>query len=230
MTLALVASLAAPTAAQAQTAAAPCQFILGFRTLHDMDPVDVGDCVDNQLFAPNGDAQQHTRRGLLAWRKVDNYTVFTNGYMTWINGPDGLVSRLNTDRFPWERDIPIAQPVPVTAPTPVPTPDPNQPQPSIVIDITDRGYGPSGTIWAGGSVTWINRGSRPHTVTSIPGHAPWAFDSGGINPGDSVSYKLDIPGSYMFSSSMDCLNGVDNPGSRTGFDCSIWPVLTVKKP
>ncbi len=69
-----------------------------------MPPAEVGDCIDNQVFAANGDAQQHTANGLLAWRKADNLTAFTNGSMTWINGPDGLQSRPNTTRFPWERD------------------------------------------------------------------------------------------------------------------------------
>jgi photosystem II stability/assembly factor-like uncharacterized protein len=100
---------AAPPPAVAATAtpapgptAGPCQFILGFATLHNLDPTDVGDCVDNQTFAANGDAQQHTTNGLLAWRKADNWTAFTNGYRTWVNGPNGLVKRLNTQRFSWE--------------------------------------------------------------------------------------------------------------------------------
>ncbi len=100
---------AAPAYAQQAPAPSPaCQFILGFKTLHDLAPSEVGDCTDNQAFAPNGDAQQHTTKGLMAWRKIDNWTAFTNGYKTWINGPDGLVSRLNTDRFPWEKEAPAA--------------------------------------------------------------------------------------------------------------------------
>jgi len=81
---------------------APCQFILGFQTLQLMDPADVGACVDNQTFASNGDALQHTTTGLLAWRKADNWTAFTNGYWTWINGPGGLIKRLNSQRYSWE--------------------------------------------------------------------------------------------------------------------------------
>jgi hypothetical protein len=88
--------------ARAQTAG--CQFVLGFQALHDLDPADIGDCTENQGFAANGDAQQHTNKGLMAWRKADNWTAFTNGYMTWINGPTGLVARLNTQRFTWEQD------------------------------------------------------------------------------------------------------------------------------
>ena len=39
---------------------------------------------------------------MLVWRKADNWTAFTNGYWTWINGPGGLVKRLNTQRYSWE--------------------------------------------------------------------------------------------------------------------------------
>jgi hypothetical protein len=96
--------LSLPAAAQAQTAPAACQFILGFKALHDANPSQVGDCTDDQTFVPNGDAQQHTTKGLLAWRKSDNFTAFTNGFTTWVNGPAGVVSRLNSQRYPWESD------------------------------------------------------------------------------------------------------------------------------
>jgi hypothetical protein len=95
-----------------QPAAGPCQFILGFATLQTLDAADVGTCIDNQAFAANGDAQQHTSKGLLAWRKADNWTAFTNGYWTWINGPSGLVKRLNTQRYSWEanpENLPLVQ-------------------------------------------------------------------------------------------------------------------------
>jgi hypothetical protein len=83
--------------------AAPCQFQLGFKALHDLDPDDIGDCIDDEAHNPdNGDALQHTTAGLMVWRKADNWTAFTNGYSTWINGPNGLVKRLNTERFSWE--------------------------------------------------------------------------------------------------------------------------------
>ncbi|MHB8409854.1 MAG: hypothetical protein ACYDHY_17505 [Acidiferrobacterales bacterium] len=99
--LAVFAALLKPGAALAQSAP-NCQYILGFATLHSLDAADVGDCLDNQAFAANGDAVQHTTNGLLAWRKADNWTAFTNGYWTWINGPYGLAKRLNTQRYSWE--------------------------------------------------------------------------------------------------------------------------------
>jgi hypothetical protein len=97
-------ALATPLTSHAQPAPG-CSYVLGFKTLHDLDPNDTGDCVTDQASATNGDATQATAKGLMAWRKGDNWTAFTNGYTTWINGPNGLVSRLNTQRFPWEADF-----------------------------------------------------------------------------------------------------------------------------
>ncbi|MGI8915054.1 MAG: hypothetical protein ACR2JY_14930 [Chloroflexota bacterium] len=80
-----------------------CQFILGFKTMHDLLGGIVGGCLDNEQHNPaNGDGLQHTTRGLLVWRKADNHTAFTDGDHTWVNGPKGLEYRLNTVRFPWE--------------------------------------------------------------------------------------------------------------------------------
>jgi hypothetical protein len=60
------------------------------------------------------------------WRKADNWTAFTDGYRTWVNGPAGLVRRLNTERFPWEGDAgapgtTLLGTSPVPRPTPAPT-------------------------------------------------------------------------------------------------------------
>jgi hypothetical protein len=81
-----------------------CGFVLGFATLRALvGPAIVGDCLENEWFNPvNGNAEQHTTGGLLVWRKADNWTAFTDGYRTWVNGPDGVQQRLNTERFLWE--------------------------------------------------------------------------------------------------------------------------------
>src|SRR5439155_10452091 len=42
---------------------------------------------------------------LLVWRKADNFTAFTDGYRTWVQGPFGLQKRLNTERFAWEQPL-----------------------------------------------------------------------------------------------------------------------------
>ncbi len=92
--------------------AASCRFVLGFKALHDLIPETVGDCTTNERYNPsNGDALQDTARGMLVWRKSDNFTAFTDGYRTWVNGPYGVRERLNTQRFSWESDaLPSSSP------------------------------------------------------------------------------------------------------------------------
>jgi len=84
-------------------AAAECEFVLGFATLRDLIGHEiVGECLEDQRYAANGNSEQQTTGGLLVWRKADNWTAFTDGYRTWINGPNGLEQRLNTELLPWE--------------------------------------------------------------------------------------------------------------------------------
>lgn len=80
----------------------PCRYLLGFAQLHAMAADAVGECTDDQSSGANGDALQHSTKGVLVWRKADNWTAFTDGFHTWIDGPDGLQERLNSRRFPWE--------------------------------------------------------------------------------------------------------------------------------
>ncbi len=89
-------------------AAADCQFVLGFQALHAMIPDTVGDCVENEQHHPGeGVTLQRTTNGLLVWQKATNHTAFTDGYHTWVVGPDGLQQRLNTERFDWEPAAPM---------------------------------------------------------------------------------------------------------------------------
>jgi len=95
----VLSGLPAIPSAQAQS----CQFVLGFATLHSMIPNIVGDCLENEHHNPdNGDGLQMTTHGLLVWRKADNFTAFTDGFRTWVNGPFGLQERLNSQGFFWE--------------------------------------------------------------------------------------------------------------------------------
>lgn len=96
----------APRPAEAQVGG--CVFTLGFATLREMILAQYGDivgqCLENEWHnAFNGDALQQTTGGLMVWRKADNWTAFTNGYLTWVNGPCGLQWRPNAKRFPWEQ-------------------------------------------------------------------------------------------------------------------------------
>ncbi len=71
---------------------------------------------------------------MLVWRKADNRTAFTDGHRTWINGPDGLVERLNTERFAWEEQT---DPVAGASPSPALTAEPG-----VKISAMTTGWGP----------------------------------------------------------------------------------------
>jgi hypothetical protein len=101
-----------PSVVAAQQSA--CGFVLGFESLHDLVPERVGECVANETHNPqNGDGLQQTTGGLLVWRKVDNWTAFTDGSQSWVNGPLGLQQRPNDTRLFWESNpdgLPISPP------------------------------------------------------------------------------------------------------------------------
>ncbi|MGI5835452.1 MAG: hypothetical protein ACOX87_03030 [Chloroflexota bacterium] len=78
------------------------EFKLGFKLLADQIPDVVGEPLENEHWGANGDSLQQTSKGLMVWRKADNWTAFTNGSRTWINGPFGVQERSNDERFPWE--------------------------------------------------------------------------------------------------------------------------------
>jgi hypothetical protein len=132
--LAALAILVIPSSIPTTAAASSCQFVLGFKAIHDAMPNVVGDCLVDEHHNPaNGDGLQETsgvggKGGLLVWRKADNWTAYTDGYRTWINGPNGLQQRLNTERFSWENDG-SAPPAPTATCTPSPAPSQSTTQP-----------------------------------------------------------------------------------------------------
>lgn len=125
----LALSLAAATTA---SAAGDCQYVLGFKEIHDAMPGVIGACLTNEFHdGQTGDGLQRTTRGLLVWRKADNSVAFTDGYHTWVDGPHGMQSRLNDQRFAWEHDADLHHPdhlglgVPQPRPPSGATPPPN---------------------------------------------------------------------------------------------------------
>jgi hypothetical protein len=101
--LLLLGSAATPAGAASLQQSPDCRFVLGFAALRAQIPAVVGACLEDERHNPeNGDTLQRTTGGLLVWRKADNWTAFTDGHRTWINGPNGLQRRLNSERFDWE--------------------------------------------------------------------------------------------------------------------------------
>lgn len=144
--LSLVLAMACQVSVMAHaTLAQPaCRFVLGFATLRDLVGAQkVGQCLEDEHFnLENGNSEQHTSGGLMVWRKIDNFTAFTDGGTSWINGPNGLQSRPNGERFSWEKDpvrqVPPSVPpsVPAAAPPPAPSLQPNPPPPSLALPTT----------------------------------------------------------------------------------------------
>ena len=132
---------ATPTLAQA---APTCRFQLGFAALQHLLPSRVGQCLDDAHYGVSGDATQHTTNGLLAWRKLDNWTAFTDGDHTWVNGPNGVQERLNNQRFSWEANpagLPaVANPVTSSSLSPTRTP----PVPMAIRSISTAGVTSAG--------------------------------------------------------------------------------------
>ncbi|HEU5319081.1 MAG TPA: hypothetical protein VFX49_23420, partial [Chloroflexota bacterium] len=138
--VALLVGLLPATGLRAQEG---CQYILGFLALYQQIPTVMGPCVSNETPSPNGDSLQQTANGLAVYRAADNWTAFTDGFRTWINGPLGIQSRLNTERFPWEADAGAASAAP-----PASSFDPN----AVTLRL-ERAYGglngPLGLVHAG---------------------------------------------------------------------------------
>jgi S1-C subfamily serine protease len=99
----LAIALALITTGSVALAQAAPVFKLGFKLLADQIPEVAGDPIENEWHNPvTGDTLQRTTTGLMVWRKADNWTAFTNGHRTWVNGPFGVMERPNEERFEWE--------------------------------------------------------------------------------------------------------------------------------
>jgi plastocyanin len=88
--------------------------------------------------------------------------------------------------------------------------------PSPTVIISDGAFNPPiVNVSLGGSVTWLNQGTKVHTVTSIPGQNP-AFDSGGLAPTNSFRFVFSRPGIFQYMSTVDCVNGNSNAAFACG--------------
>jgi plastocyanin len=90
-----------------------------------------------------------------------------------------------------------------------------------ILTISDGGFSRASiTIPAGSAVLWVNAGSLVHTATSTRS-VPVAFDSGGLGPNQSAEVTFTIPGTYIYTSAPDSLNG----GAVPGFNCGPYSVI-----
>jgi plastocyanin len=76
--------------------------------------------------------------------------------------------------------------------------------PGISLNITS-GICPSLTVTAGDLVTWTNQDQQVHLIHIEPteGKKVKVFDSGDLQPGDSVSFVFSQVGTYLYVCSSD---------------------------
>ena len=103
----------------------PCGFVGGFASLRALVGAEkVGGCLEDERVNPeNGNAEQRTAGGLLVRRAGEGVSAFTDGVTTWVDGPNGLQSRPNDNRFAWELEtMAAAAALAATEPTATSTP------------------------------------------------------------------------------------------------------------
>ena len=68
---------------------------------------------------------------------------------------------------------------------------------TTTVSIGDFFFSPASvTVQPGTTVTWVNNGQAPHTVTATD--PAGAFDSGTLQPGESFSFTFKQPGTYAY--------------------------------
>ncbi len=108
-----------------QAPVGPWRFSPVFQAFADQIPDVVGQPTGNPSVDPDtGNTTQPTTGGLMVWKKATGRVYFTDGNTTWVLGPNGLQSRPNDQRFPWEG-------TPTPAPTPTPPASTPQPAPAL---------------------------------------------------------------------------------------------------
>lgn len=186
------------------------EFKLGFKALAEMIPDVVGQPLENEHHdEATGDTLQRTSTGLMVWRKADNWTAFTDGFRTWVNGPFGLQERGNDERFPWEKPVPTpsAEPAPATAPTPTPASTPTatptaMPKPNLRVSALNVVAGQDlhrDSLWILGEIH--NDGHLPAynakvtaRLLSFSGDVAASVDQqfDYLGPGDGVGYRMEV--------------------------------------
>lgn len=188
------------------------EFKLGFKALAEQIPDIIGQPLENESYGSNGDSLQRTTNGLLVWRKADNWTAFTDGYRSWVSGPNGLQERHNDQRFDWEASAPVATPTPTAtqavsapprpSPSPTPTATTAAPIPIVSVNRVSVVQGEdleSRTVWVLGELR--NEGAIPAYTIKVT--AQMVSDNGAtvasatqgfvyLGPGDALGFRISL--------------------------------------
>jgi hypothetical protein len=232
-----------PTALMAQ---AECSFNPTFQAMHDQIPEIVGDCLDPEhLNEASGLVEQRTTGGLLMLRPADGLTGFTDGSMTWLLRPEGLVSRSNTDPlFPWEVAAPTSTAPAMSAEPTAVAMDPH----SLPTGVIYQAPYSSGQRWLGNATSCRNDGqpvnpisfkcSLQETVfradTSIGPEVIIAFERRHIKPAEAKQGPGDRITMHLFSVNYDFSRNIHSTGStevvRFTDAPDVWRLLLLTLP
>jgi hypothetical protein len=203
--IAILGLLAIPGVAQAS--AAPCRVAATFGGLQQLVP-SIGQCLGDSARAGNGDVVQPTSGGLLVFRQSTATPAFTDGYHTWVIGPQGLQERLNSRRFSWEAPASMglalgvarapASPVLKVLSTTI-----GAATGPLRFRVAGTGFRPGERVTIGGTYTPLVAGPGPHACRTLPlGPLTVTADSAGdvaasidvANPHTGVDYTLRATG------------------------------------
>ena len=92
--------------------------------------------------------------------------------------------------------IPHVQPPPVAEPATTHVPPTSEAPETYTMDIKDFSFSKRTiTVHVGDAITWTNKDSAPHTVTSNSGNE---LDSGQLSQGQSYSHTFTQAGTYAY--------------------------------
>jgi plastocyanin len=163
--------------------------------------------------------------GGLATGRGATFTMSQAGTFSYTSPPDCLFGNKNPQFNCGPYKIVVVDGNAAQA-TPAPTALPAlaAPNPNTTVAIDDQnGFTPrSLTIKAGQGVTWSNRGTLVHSVSSDPGYSP-SFESGGLGAGATFTFNFFQPGTYTYHSQPDTVY-VNNPAC--GCPAATYPAFT----
>jgi hypothetical protein len=229
----LVAIMLATTSSPRASAQEPCRFVQGFATVRErIGAAKVGACLEDERVNPeNGNTEQRTSGGLLVWRKLDSITAFTDGSTTWVQGPDGLQTRPNSERFSWERD-PVRPSGPTAVASPVPNPIVSRPasSPQAAPAAPAATQAPAASPAASPAATSVpppsgavgrrdpDAGVEPLNLTTCPDSHPLKGNQGSPNNEDWIYYTPQSR-SYAAATPDRCL-ATENDARAAGYRAS----------
>jgi hypothetical protein len=175
-----------------------CTFSPRFQALRDRLPDLVGGCLEDEQPNPaNGNLEQRTAGGLLAWSKADDTVAFTDGANTWYACPDTVEQRASTETFGCgSAAASAAEPAPAMCPD--------------ALHWSEAGahVGTPSTVYGSGIGTSRARGTTGQSTVLALGSAAASRDHLRINIPDGVRASFLLPPEQLYDGKRLCVTGI----------------------